>query len=268
MTAEPSPFASEGWFEEEVEAYDRARPSYPDPLFDDLIAYVEAGGRRTPVDAVEVGPGTGKATASLLARGVRVTAVEHGAQMSAFLRRKFADDTRLTVINAPFESAPLPDASFDTLVSATAFHWIDPAVRLEKAHRILRDGGAIGIIDTNQIASPADRGFFDACFPIYLRYRPDEKNHATPGEDIVPGFFGEIDASPLFADVRLLRYRWDQTYPTAMYADLVRSYGRSQTMPVNQREALIADLSELIDRDFDGYVVRPLVITLVLGRAR
>ena len=30
--------------------------------------------------------------------------------------------------------------------------------------------------------------------------------------------------------------------------------------------AFKTDLSELIDRDFDGYVVRPLVITLVLGR--
>jgi hypothetical protein len=151
-------------------------------------------------------------------------------------------------------------------VSATAFHWIDPTVRLVKAHRVLRDGGAIGIIDTNQIASPADRGFFDACFPIYLRYRPDEKNHALFGEDVVPDIHAEIEASPLFDDVRLHRYRWDQRYPTAMYADLVRSYGRSQTMPRDEREALIADLSHLIDTDFDGYVVRPLVITLVLGR--
>lgn len=264
--SDASPFASEGWFEEEVEAYERARPSYPEALFDDLAAYLEAGGRGAPFDAVEAGPGTGKATASLLARGMRVTGVEHGAQMSAFLRQKFADDARLTVIHAPFEEAPLPDASFDTVFSATAFHWIDPAVRLVKAHRLLRDGGAIAIIDTNQIASPVDRGFFDACFPIYLRYRPDEKNHALFGEDVVPDIYGEIDASPLFDDVRLLRYRWDQTYPTAMYADLVRSYGRSQTMPRDEREALIADLSDLIDADFDGYVVRPLVITLVLGR--
>ena len=36
--------------------------------------------------------------------------------------------------------------------------------------------------------------------------------------------------------------------------------------PLARLGSIIADLSELIDRDFDGYVGRPLVITLVLAR--
>ena len=75
----------QGKFDQEVAAYDRARPSYPDALFDDLIAYLGNNDLSIPFDAVEIGPGTGKATASLLARGSRVTAVEHGAAMAAFL---------------------------------------------------------------------------------------------------------------------------------------------------------------------------------------
>jgi hypothetical protein len=64
----------------------------------------------------------------------------------------------------------------------------------------------------------------------------------------------------------MYRYRWDQTYPTEMYADLVRSYSNTQAMPRDQREALIADLCALIDAEFDGYVIRPLIVTLVAGR--
>jgi SAM-dependent methyltransferase len=258
---------AQGMFDQEVDAYERARPSYPEALFDDLIAYVSAGGLSGPFEVVEVGPGTGKATASLLARGMRVTAIEHGAEMSAFLRRKFEDDARLQVANARFEDAQLTEGAFDAVVSATAFHWIEPEVRLVKSHSLLRAGGAIAIIETNQISSEVDRGFFDRCLPIYQRYRPDERNHSLPvGEDLVPDIFGEIEASALFDDVRLYRYRWDQTYPTAAYADLVRSYRRTQQHPREEREALIADLCELIDAEFDGYVVRPLVMTLVAGR--
>jgi hypothetical protein len=34
------------------------------------------------------------------------------------------------------------------------------------------------------------------------------------------------------------------------------------------REALIDDLCALIDGEYDGYVVRPLVVTLLMGRRR
>lgn len=261
--------ASRGLFDQEVAAYDRARPSYPDPLFDDLTAYLLEGGITGPIRTVEIGPGTGKATASLLVRGYRVTAVEHGAEMSAFLREKFAGETALTVLHAPFEEAPLSDGAFDAVISATSFHWIDPDVRLRKAHRILCDGGVLAVIDTNQIASDADRGFFDRCFPIYLKYRPDEKNTPVQGaHGVTPPALAEIAQSALFTDARLHRYRHDQTYPTHVYADLVRSYSNTQMMPRDAREALISDLCALIDAEFDGYVVRPLVITLVLARKR
>lgn len=267
MTDERDARTGRGLFEQEVEAYDRARPTYPDALFDDLVSYLREAGFSKPFDAVEIGSGTGKATSSLLAHGFRVTAVEHGERMATFLREKFAGDEGLSVINARFEDAALPEAAFDAVVSATAFHWIAPDVRLVKSHRLLRDGGLLAIIDTNQVASEVDRGFFDRCLPIYRRYRPDEKHHATPGaEDVVPDVYGEIVDSALFDDVRLTRYRWDQTYPTQQYANLVRSYQRTQLQPRDEREALIADLCELIDREFDGYVVRPLVITLVAGR--
>jgi len=257
----------EGSFEEEVAAYERARPSYPDALFDELISYMDEGGATAPYAAVEIGPGTGKATASLLARGFDVSGVEPGANMCGVLRRKYAGRDDFRVIQARFEDAALPGGAFDAVISATSFHWVEPRARLEKAHRMLRRRGTLGVIDTNQIASEADRGFFERCFPIYKRHRPDEVQVAVPAEgDVTPAALQSIESSPLFESVRVLRYRWDQRYPSELYGDLVRSYANSQAMPKAAREALIADLRELIDREFDGYVVRPLVITLLLAR--
>lgn len=257
-------------FDRAVDAYDRVRPTYPPPLFDEMFRYLRDchlgdGISTAEPQVIEIGPGTGKATRDLLARGVDVTAVEIGAEMSAFLRRTFAG-AALEVINAPFEEAALAPASFDLVTSFTAFHWIDPAVRFVKSRHVLRPGGAIGIVTTNQIASDVDRGFFDRVQPVYRKYFPDEENPPTPGEDVVPEEYRDMQSSGLFEDVTLHRYRWDQTYATAAYADLMRSYSGMQVMPDEAREALIADICEVVDREYGGSVTRPLVMTLTLGR--
>ena len=253
-------------FDKVPEIYDRVRPLYPEALFDELLAYLEERSTVSEPKVLEIGPGTGQATASLLERGAHVTSVEIGPQLARFLRRKFADEPRLDVINCSFEEADLPKEAYDLVVSATAFHWVDADVRYVKSHDLLRGGGTLAIISTNQIASDADRGYFDRTFPIYLKYRPDEQRSETPGEDVTPSEHGEMIASGLFGDVTLRRYRWDQTYATAAYADLVRSYGGTQMMEPPAAEALIAELCEVIEREYGGSVTRPLVITLTLGR--
>lgn len=253
-------------FDNVPEIYDRARPSYPAALFDSLLDYAGAPSSGA-LRALEIGPGTGKATASLLERGIEVTAVEIGAQLAAFLRKKLPDE-RLTVINAAYEDVTLEPMSYDLVVSATAFHWVDPAVRLRKSHGALRARGVIAIVGTNQIASEVDRGFFDYVLPIYLKYRPDEKETGSQGEDVTPPEYEELRDSRRFGDVALHRYRWDQTYSTDAYADLVRSYANTQAMTPDASEALIADLCAVIDREYGGSVTRPLVITLTLARKR
>ncbi len=247
------------------EIYDRVRPSYPPALFDDVFLYLDVSSRVSP-KVVEIGPGTGQATAGLLERGAQVTAVEIGPRMSAFLRRKFANEARLEVVTSAFEDAQLASEVYDLVVSATAFHWVDPDIRLVKARRLLRPGGSLAIISTNRIASSADRGFFERAFPVYQKYRPDEQRHELPGEDLTPPEHGELLVSGLFDDVTLRRYRWDQTYSTAGYADLQRSYSWTQTVAPAAQETLIADLCDVIEREYGGSVVRPLVITLTLGR--
>lgn len=46
---------------------------------------------------------------------------------------------------ADFETWPLPKEPFDAVVSATAFHWIDAAVRMAKAADALRPGGVLAV---------------------------------------------------------------------------------------------------------------------------
>ena len=245
--------------------YDRIRPTYPSALYDDLFALLPP-----EPTIVEVGPGTGQATADLLKLGAIVTAVEIGADLARFLERKLGAYDRLKIIRSSFEDAPLPGRVYDAVVSATAYHWVQPPARLEKPAAILKPHGKLAVIDTNQVASPVDRGYFERVQPIYEKHgqAAEKHRHLPTAGDVVPDIFGELAASSQYDDVRLFRYPWDQRYTGREYADLLRSYSGSQSMPEEEREALIRELCAIIDEEYGGSITRPLVITLTVARMK
>jgi SAM-dependent methyltransferase len=256
-------------FDWDPENYDRARPSYPDALFDDLWAYLDEGARAHPATTIEVGPGTGQATSALLARGARVTAVELGPRLAVFLERKFLAQPELAVVNAAFEDVPLPEGAWNLVFSATAYHWVAPETRTAKPHALLKAGGVLAVVDTIQVRDEADRGYFERSQPLYARYWPDQATfHPAPQPDVEPPILEEMRASGLFEDVRLWRYRWDQRYDVDAYISLVRSYSNTYQLAKDLREPFLADLRAFVKAEEGAYVLRPLVITLVAGRRR
>ena len=69
-------------FDRAVDAYDRVRPTYPPPLFDEMFRYLRDrdGIATAEPQVMEIGPGTGKATRDRYSSAAcDVTAVEIGA---------------------------------------------------------------------------------------------------------------------------------------------------------------------------------------------
>jgi len=123
-------------------AYDAARPGYPDALYGWLEA---AGALKSGAACFEIGPGTGHATAPVLAHGVSsLLAIEPDAALAGHLRRAIPDP-RLTVDVATFEACELPEAAFDFGFAATSFHWLPRGKALARARAALRPGGWLGI---------------------------------------------------------------------------------------------------------------------------
>jgi len=135
MTRDPEHALS---FGKAVGDYDRGRPGYPGEAVDWALA--RAGG---VVDVVDVGAGTGKFTASLVARGLAVTAVEPDPEM---LSRLAVNYPSVVSLAGTAESMPLDDASADLVTFAQSWHWVDvPAASAEVA-RVLRPGGALALV--------------------------------------------------------------------------------------------------------------------------
>ncbi|HXW81854.1 MAG TPA: class I SAM-dependent methyltransferase [Acidimicrobiales bacterium] len=129
-------------FGEDPDLYDRARPSYPAALVDDVVGMAGASAR-----ALDIGCGTGKATVLLAARGLSGTCVEADPAMAEVARRNLALYPNWQIDVNDFETwEPLQGrGDFDLACCAQAWHWLDPAVRLHKAHDLLRTGGWLAL---------------------------------------------------------------------------------------------------------------------------
>ena len=240
-------------FDEAAELYDRARPGYPSELFDELaeLAGIGPGSR-----VLEIGCGTGQATVPLAERGSAIVCVEIGAALAAVARRRLARFPSVEVVTAAFEEWPLPPEPFDAVVSATAFHWVDPAVRVVKAADALRSGGTLATIATHHVAGDDERFFIDvqAC---YERWDPD----TPPGlrllkASAVASDSEELDRSGRFGRSTFRRYEWDAVYSTDAYIDLLLTYSGHRALPADAREGLLDCITALIDSRYGGRITK------------
>ncbi|HUJ05332.1 MAG TPA: class I SAM-dependent methyltransferase, partial [Streptosporangiaceae bacterium] len=124
-------------FDEIAAEYDRRRPAYPDELVDQSCQ-IAGIGRGDPV--LEVGCGSGQLTRSLAGRGLRVTALEPGANLISLARKNLEGAGQVEFVNARFEDAQLPRERFQAVFSASAFHWVDPEVSWQRAADVLAPG--------------------------------------------------------------------------------------------------------------------------------
>ena len=116
--------------------YARARPGYPDDAVDFLVP---APARRV----LDLGAGTGKFTASLVARGLDVVAVEPSTRMLAQLRAALPG---VEAHEGSAEATGLPDACVGAVVVAQAWHWVDQRRAVPEVARVLRPGGTLGLV--------------------------------------------------------------------------------------------------------------------------
>ncbi len=200
-------------FDAAAARYDRVRPEYPEALFDDLVALAGL----TPGDELlEVGCATGKATRPLARRGYRITCVELGTELAAVARQNLAG-SGVEVVQAAFERwrAPHP---FGLVYAATAWHWIDPGVRYQRAWQALRPGGHLA----------------------FWEGRPPGQGTPRPGE--LPGDRAGIEASGLFEVTAVRQYGWERAYTAEEYIELLGTFSGHLDMAEWKRRRLYGEI--------------------------
>jgi SAM-dependent methyltransferase len=254
-------------FDSAAGSYHRARPEYPDELYNQLVDLAElgAGGR-----LLEIGCGTGKATLALARRGFAVTCIELGAELAAAARRNLAAFPDSRVVHAAFESwEPPAEAAFDLVFAATAWHWIDPAIKYRKAWELLRPGGYLAFWSATHVIPDGGDPFFPQIQDVYDEIGeglPDDWVFLRPGE--LPDDRAEIEASGLFDDVRIRHFDWEISYGADGYIALLDTFSGHIAMQPWQRDRLYSEIRRRMAARPDGRMRRHWGAVLHVARRR
>ncbi len=233
--------------------YDRARPSYPPSLVDDVLEFAGA----SPGDrAVEVGAGTAKATVSFASRGLRILALEPSPEMAAIARHNLAGFQHVPIEEIEFERWR-PERSFRLLLSGQAWHWINPEVRYARAREALVEGGALAVFWNRPRweSCPLRGELADA----YRRTAPNLGAGSTgpgpmhPGVQAPPAWWAdwtrELRGAVGFEPPQPHSYSWSEDYTSGQYVELLQTHSDHIVLADAQRQALLDAVASVIDRN-------------------
>lgn len=274
-----------GVFDAIASLYDRARPGYPTSAVSELVA---ACGIGPSSRVLEIGCGTGQLTRDLGPTGARITCVEPGRSLAETARANLAAFAGISVIDARFEDLEAPAGSFDVVVSATAFHWIDPEISFAKAARLLRTGGHLALLTNTHAAggTHTDPGIIERVRALHRSFASEVGDWTFPTAEEIEARASEggdiaavwarverkLSEPPtvghLFDPPTVHAYPWLATYDTDGYLAMLASQSSYALMEPSRREELLEAIGALIDNQLGGTVTKEYVTVLAVAMRR
>ena len=232
--------------------FDDVRPGYSP----DVVTWL-LGEPRHRLRVLDLAAGTGKLTRALRALGHEVVAVDPSEPMlSALLAVGGREDPGVQVLRGTAEDVPLPDACVDAVTVGQAWHWLRPGAAVAEITRVLRPGGALGLVwhardttvgwvaDLDELMTGGEGG-----------EAPTSGAHGSGGDDAgwprVPG--------PL-RDRERASFRADRVLPAAAAVAAVASTEAAVAVR-HDRDAVLRAVTELAAGHAreDGSVVVPML---------
>lgn len=229
-------------FNEDVENYEKWRPTYCEELYEDIMAYsqIEQGKK-----ALEIGIGTGQATSPFLKMGCELTAIELGKDLAAYSKLKFREYINFTVCNTTFEEFKCPDERIDIIYSATAFHWIPKEIGYPKVFRLLKTNGTLALFWNRPFVARENDELHQTIQGIYQKYRPSNTKIIENDTERYNNIVKTIQAYG-FRDVVFKLYHLTRRFSSNDYIALLNSYSDHRSMPSATKELFEAEIKEAI----------------------
>jgi SAM-dependent methyltransferase len=201
---------------------------------------------------LEIGAGTGQATAQFAWRGLSIRAIEPSTEMTELIREKFEDSgLDVTAEASDFETAVLEPEAYDLVFAATSWHWLSPGSRWEAVSRTLRPGGTLAVFwNWPHWRKSELRDELDAVY---------ERSGANLDE-LGPMLKIEIDPIALarewtrdapnldaFVEMKTAVYQWSIEYGAEEYVRLLGTYADHIALEPEIRQQIFTEIAEAIE---------------------
>jgi SAM-dependent methyltransferase len=212
---------------------------------------------------LDVGAGTGKLTATLVAIGADVTAVEPDQEMLAELRRLLPE---VRSLSGTAEAIPLPDGSVDAVLVGQALHWFDMALAGPEIHRVLVPGGILaGLWNLDD-----DRADWVAGLE-----RVSESSASVTVSDwhaqASDAHLAQIDPARLFDPVESAEFAHGQLRTADSLLATIATHSRLLVMADDERATLLSRIRDYLHErpeTADGVFTLPMVTGVLRTRRR
>ncbi len=221
-------------FGSQAAVYDAVRPSYPAAVIDRVVD-------GAPLLVVEVGCGTGIASAQVAARGVRVIAVEPDSRMAELARARGIEVT----ISSLEEWTPQP---CDVMFAAQSWHWVDPIRGAEIAAASIRPDGRWMAFWNHE----SDPMIDDVLHSVFRRLAPslldEQPIRYVRNDEFRRTIADGLAATKRFEPMETERVEWIDRVETGRFVDRLGSHSANRLLDETDRrrvrDALIEALGE------------------------
>ncbi|WP_218082564.1 class I SAM-dependent methyltransferase [Anthocerotibacter panamensis] len=240
-----------GWYGNAAQAYNWARPRYPEALISHAItlAQLPPGAK-----CLELGCGPGVATVAFARRGFALVGLEPNPQLCQLAQENCVPYPLVTIRNTSFEEWELEPETFHAVLSATSFHWVSAEVRYHKTAAALQPQGLL-ILLWNMWVQPAYE-VVQALGEVYKVHAPTLGQYVESKiqEDFLQEFSRTIPGSKLFKDLITEQILCEDTYTSERYLALLSTYSGYLALEASARQALFDGLREVLERAYGGNI--------------
>jgi len=226
-----------------ADVYDKYRPDYPEEL---ITTIINRANLTTESKVLEIGAGSGKATALFADFGCEIICIEPGADFAEKGKAKFKDNKNIKYIVSPFEDYAEPPEYFDAIISAQAFHWVSQPLGYEKCSKALKKGGYLAPF-WNLNLFRDDINIDRELWAIVNKYEGwvscmPEKDYAARMESIT----SKIVGSGLFSKPEIIHFYKERNFTADDYYNYMVAGGLNQTDA--EKQACHEELTQLADK--------------------
>ncbi|MEP0917081.1 class I SAM-dependent methyltransferase [Leptolyngbya sp. DQ-M1] len=240
------------WYSPVVEAYDRARPRYPEALIQRVVEVAQL----SPESRIlEVGCGSGVATVDFARLGYAIDAVEPNLEFCRLAQQNCAAYPQVNIIPQTFEEWQVESGKYQIVLAANAWHWIASDIKYVKASEALQNNGALVLL-WNMSLEPS-REVHQVLDEVYQQIAPSiapQYEGKDTQEEILQGLGKLIGDSGLFEAPVTETITCDRVYEVDRYLELLSSYSPYIALDAPTREALFSGLRSAIDQQFEGKI--------------